>query len=231
MPLEPNPILLRPLADSTELIRLRWAVVAGQLAAVGVTAAAGKQKEATGLLIVVLIGAASNLVASRRSAPTPQLFLVLLIALDVLLITAMMALTGGALSPLIPLYVVYPVLGAIVLQPGLAWFNFAFVMVAHASLVVFLPWGSQLTRAQAPVTGHVWGLFRHPGRGQPVPGHDPASRAPGPVLGGSPPGPRPGLARAERAPDQPGHARGRGGPRACDPPGHHRDSGRRPGAP
>jgi len=154
-----DPSQLRPLADAAELIRLRWAAVAGQLAAVGVTAAAGKHREALGLLVVVLIGAASNLVAARRKAPAPQPFLIALIGLDVLLLSAMLVLTGGALSPLIPLYVVYPVLGAILLQPGMAWANFALVMAAHASLLVFAPWGGQLAKAQAPVAGHVWGLF------------------------------------------------------------------------
>lgn len=160
---------LRSLVDASEMVRLRWVAVAGQGLAIGLATVSGQPGPWWALLALVAVGAASNLAltASRRSVGEPVL--AGLLFLDVILLTGMLHLTGGALSPFTPLYLVFPVLGALILQPPLAWAAFGIVLASHGALVVgSFTWDQvePFLDVQAMHT-HVFGLYAAVGVGSP----------------------------------------------------------------
>ncbi len=131
-----SPAPIRRLVDATELVRLRWVAVIGEAAAVGVLIATGQPGPWAALGALVLIGALSNLALTFGRRAAGSTVLGALLALDVVLLTAMFALTSGALTPFSPLYLVFPVLAALMLPPGLAWGAFVFVLVCYGALVL-----------------------------------------------------------------------------------------------
>ncbi len=153
--------VFRPLVDAAELIRLRWVAVVGEILAVALMLATRSVGPWWILAIVVVASAASNLALTRSQKRAGPPALASLLALDILVLTALLALTGGALSPFTPLYLVFPVLAALILSPAMSWGVFAFVLVCYGTLVVLtLRLGSLMVPdTSAFVNTHMLGLY------------------------------------------------------------------------
>lgn len=102
------------------LVRLCWMAVAGQLAVVAVARWAFALEVPTrALLAIVALTAASNLLLGRiaeRSRPQTDAVAAGAIALDVVLLTTLLGLTGGPANPFSVLYLVHVALAALVLD-------------------------------------------------------------------------------------------------------------------
>lgn len=133
------------------VLRLRWGAAVGQL----VTALA--TRELLGLrfslgwvlaLIAATVG--SNLVlarALRRGVKPSERGLAALLLLDMLLLTAVLALTGGPNNPFSVLYMVHITLAAVVLGPRWAWPLVALGVGSYGALFL-LKYGGASTHAQ-----------------------------------------------------------------------------------
>jgi two-component system sensor histidine kinase RegB len=132
------------------IVRLRWLAAAGQIAAIGVAwAVLGLELPVAWLLSVAGITLASNvLLALLRprlgAAPGPAVFAIL--ALDVVLLTGLLALAGGPWNPFSVLYLVQVALAAVVLgvRPAVA---VALLSAAGYAALFFLPGDSALEHA------------------------------------------------------------------------------------
>lgn len=160
---------LRSLVDATEMVRLRWVAVMGQGIAIGLATVSGLPGPWWALLALVAIGGASNLALTLGRRTAGEAVLAGLLVLDIVLLTGMLQLTGSAQSPFTPLYLVFPVLAALFLQPRMAWLAFGIVVVSHGVLVgTTLLWGHPLPfQDQAAMHTHIFGLFAAVGVGSP----------------------------------------------------------------
>ncbi|RME28580.1 MAG: sensor histidine kinase [Deltaproteobacteria bacterium] len=147
--------------DAAELLRLRWVAVAGEILSVALLLATRAVGAWWILAVVVAASAASNLALtlSRKQAGHEEL--ASLLALDIVVLTALLLMTGGALSPFTPLYLVFPVLASLFLTPAMSWAIYAFVLVCYGSLVVLT---LRLGAAMVPDTSsfmhsHMLGLY------------------------------------------------------------------------
>jgi two-component system sensor histidine kinase RegB len=129
------------------LARLRWLALAGQLVAVSLAHAAFDERPRWAPVLGALAaGAASNAWLSRRArraADDPGASRVVggALSLDALLLTALLAASGGATNPLSVLYLVYVALAAVVL--GAAWSALlALAAVACFAALFALPGGA-----------------------------------------------------------------------------------------
>ncbi len=119
-----TPSLEAPQIVLNWLIRIRWLAVIGQLAATAASVAALDIKLpllAIGLVIATTL--ITNLVlqfSSLRQSPPRQLLTAVLLV-DVLLLSAILALTGGPTNPFCTLYVVHIVLAVLLLSPASSW--------------------------------------------------------------------------------------------------------------
>jgi two-component system, sensor histidine kinase RegB len=106
------------------LTRLRWLSIAGQLLALAVAWAAFDERPLWApVLAASLAGAASNLWLVRRtrrppSGPEAARLVGAALSLDIVLLTAILAASGGATNPLSALYLVDVALAAVVLGTG-----------------------------------------------------------------------------------------------------------------
>ena len=107
------------------LVRLRWGAVAGQLVTVlGASGLLRLPLPLGSLLGLIALAALSNLGAAlwlRRAARVPEAALALLMGLDVLVLTGLLALSGGPFNPFSTLYLVNLALAAVVLRPAWTW--------------------------------------------------------------------------------------------------------------
>ncbi len=106
------------------VLALRWGGLVTQLAVVATVGALGASQALIGPLIVIGVGVASNLALSAwasRRADVPDGVVGAAIVLDVLLLTAMLALTGGPMNPFAFLYVVHVATATVTLRPAWAW--------------------------------------------------------------------------------------------------------------
>ena len=105
------------------LVRMRWAAVLGQLLTVGVARwALGLDIHVAWLLAIVAFTAASNLVLAAfldRLAGHASEVAAAVIALDVVLLTTLLGLSGGAANPFSVLYLVHVSLAALLF--GFRW--------------------------------------------------------------------------------------------------------------
>lgn len=108
----------------TWLLRLRWVAVAGQvLVFTTVELLLGLRLPWLPLAIILAFEVASNVLGAwigKWRTPT-EAWLAALLAVDMLLLTAVLHFTGGALNPFTFLYMVHIALGAATLQPRWAW--------------------------------------------------------------------------------------------------------------
>lgn len=120
------------------LARLRWGALAGGVAAVLVAAHGMATELPVGILLGGLgLGVLTNAgleVATRRE-PDPSPWLALLtIGFDGLLLTALLALSGGASNPFSAVYLVYVTLAAVVLRGRWPWLVVALTVAGYGSL-------------------------------------------------------------------------------------------------
>lgn len=116
----------------SELVRLRWASLATQLALVlGVRFALDVPVPLEAALAIVGIGAASNLalVAARARVTSPDRLVGPVLLLDSVLLTALLYVSGGASNPFSVLYLVHVTLAAVT-----ATRRWAFIVVCASVL-------------------------------------------------------------------------------------------------
>ncbi len=122
------------------LLRFRWAVLAGQLLFVGTGRPWLGLSIPAWVVAIPVVVAASNLagraLTRRFSAATVAAGLLLL---DIVLLTALLAATGGAANPFTILYLVQIALSALVLRPRWTWLMAAASVVGFSSLFLFSP--------------------------------------------------------------------------------------------
>ena len=124
------------------LVDLRWWTL-GALLRVAGTIQGVLQMDVQWAALAVIMGAQalSNLAAKRltfgRSARQEEVILTGLLGLDILLLTAMLHVTGGPLNPFALLYIAHVALGAVVLPVLWSCGLTAMACVAYATLFVF----------------------------------------------------------------------------------------------
>jgi two-component system sensor histidine kinase RegB len=96
------------------LVRLRWVAVAGQLAAGVAVLGLGWPARVEVSAAVLLLTAISNAWLGRARDPSQALIFSIL-ALDIVLLTALLGAAGGAANPFTSLYIVHITLAAVVL--------------------------------------------------------------------------------------------------------------------
>jgi two-component system sensor histidine kinase RegB len=155
----PTPIPERAWVNLQWLARLRWAEIAGQAATVlvGQVVLDGRLPLAA-LLAVVSLGLVSNLAiemmffGERRAAGQPRVAptrpvhewqVAVVMILDIVILTALLALTGGPDNPFGLLYVVQIALAAVLVRAawtwmlvGLSFLGFGSLLLAHQPLIL-----------------------------------------------------------------------------------------------
>jgi two-component system, sensor histidine kinase RegB len=138
-------MLSRSKINARGLIRLRWATIAGQLATIAVAELALSVPLPIGALgAVIAFEICVNVVAialeQRQPDQTPR-WLSAFMAIDLLILTALLYLTGGPMNPFNFLYVVHIALAAVILPSRWAWglglvsiVAFGFLFVDHHPL-------------------------------------------------------------------------------------------------
>ena len=126
--------------------QLRWGALLGQLLTILLVDLGMHIKLPLGWLLAVLaVEAASNLWFlswSRRASVSASSVLALPMAIDIVLLTALLFLTGGPFNPSSFLYLVYLALAAVVLPARLTWSLVGLSLISFGMLFVgerFLP--------------------------------------------------------------------------------------------
>lgn len=115
------------------LLRLRWGAVVIQLLAMACVTGLGTRLPLAPMLAVVLAMGASNAVLAQLGDDRLGWTLSVLL-LDVVLLTAMLALSGGASNPFTVFFLVHVALGALLLRPRYAWLLAVATVMAFALL-------------------------------------------------------------------------------------------------
>ena len=161
------------------LITLRWVAIVGQLITILAVAYWLKvDLPIFSLMMIVGFTAATNvglLVARRRlgaeagSVPSRaparrELLLGSIMAVDILILTLMLAFTGGPHNPFVIFYLVNVALAAVLLPPRWSWFVFLLALACHGTLyVLYWPPATpmiQIAKSPAPA---VAGMSNRPG--------------------------------------------------------------------
>ena len=118
------------------LIRLRWGAAAGQLLTIGAAQALFGGLPVARLLALVAASFASNAVLAlgRRRLADPRSLCGGALALDTVLLTALLDASGGAYNPFSVLYLVYIALAAVVLRARWTWFLAGLSVVCYGLL-------------------------------------------------------------------------------------------------
>jgi two-component system sensor histidine kinase RegB len=145
------------------LLRIRWWSVVGQLAVVGISMFGLGLNVPLGVLVALIAGAAaSNVWATWFSAAfAPTRVSGSLLLLDVVILTAMLSLTGGPLNPFSMMYLVYITLAAVVLG---SWWTWTITLASAAGFaalfVVPVDEHSALSHAlSGQLAGHLQGMW------------------------------------------------------------------------
>lgn len=151
------------------LIKLRWGSFAGQLATiVGVHSALEIRIPLLPLLVVVAVGAASNLAVAlwfrTHQQEVREWHLASVMSLDIVLLTLLLFLTGGPENPFSVLYLVNIALAAVALQAQWTWMLVALALFGMGLLPFTeyraLPFGDLTpSEAQAIHQRGVWVAF------------------------------------------------------------------------
>ncbi len=132
------------------IVRLRWVAAAGQVLAIVVASAVlGLDLPVGWLLLVAAVTAVSNAALALlrpRLSRTPGPAVASVLALDVALLTALLALSGGPANPFSVLYLVHVALAAVVLGVPTA-LGIALLSAAGYAALFFLPGASGLEHA------------------------------------------------------------------------------------
>lgn len=124
-------------------MKLRWAAVAGQLAATLTAGWIWKLELPLGpMFFVIGLTFASNILFhwwAQRMDLVGEWSSATLMALDVALLTALLFLSGGPSNPFAALYFVHIALGAVVLRPTWLWMIVVLSFVGYGFLFVAVP--------------------------------------------------------------------------------------------
>lgn len=128
------------------LLRLRWGAILGQTVTIVVVRWILQMPLPLAFLFgIIAVEAATNVACHRRAAairPIEPWMLGALMVLDVLLLTALLYLTGGAFNPFSFLYLVHIALAAVVLTAGWTWALVGLSLACFGSLFLLPPWPS-----------------------------------------------------------------------------------------
>lgn len=120
------------------LVKLRWASIGGQAATIlGVEYAMGVPLPLAPLTAIVGVEVGTNLACAsphRRRPAVRERHLALLIALDLMLFTGLLYLTGGPTNPFSSLYLVHLSLAALAVGPRFTWALVALTLACSAAL-------------------------------------------------------------------------------------------------
>jgi two-component system sensor histidine kinase RegB len=137
---------LEPDASVRWLIRLRWVLLAGQAAALVIAPALGATGTWLAFGLAVVAGVASNLWLAAPG-PEPSRRLGPVLAIDVVLLTVLLASSGGPLNPFTILYLVFIVLSVVVLSARWTTAITTLALAGYAALFA-------MPAPPAPTTGH-----------------------------------------------------------------------------
>ncbi len=136
------------------LLRLRWAVVAGELAVLGGASLwLGAQPTWAWVLGLVAITVGTNL-AAARSTGRPRAWAAALLVFDVLALTGLLWLTGRASNPFTSLYLVYIAVAVVSLGAAASWGLVALAAAGFAALF----WGHD-PHAHHDMSLHLRGMW------------------------------------------------------------------------
>jgi len=145
------------------LLRIRWWSVVGQVTVIGISAFGLRfDIPVAALFAIVAVAAGSNAWARWFSARyPPTLVSGSLLLLDVVVLTAMLAVTGGPLNPFSMMYLVYITLAAVVLGSRWTWTITLAAAAGFAALfVVPVDEHSALSHAlSGQLAGHLQGMW------------------------------------------------------------------------
>lgn len=131
--------MTREAINFSWLIKLRWGAIAGQIVTIlGVARVVGVELPMTALFAVIAVELLSNIVcvaAARRRTP-PEWWCGVVMALDVVLLTALLHLTGGPFNPFSFLYLVEISLAAVILRARWTWTLVLVSLVGSGALFV-----------------------------------------------------------------------------------------------
>ncbi len=159
---------LEPTVTLPWLVRLRWLFFAGQVTVLAISNLVGQARTTPdGVLIAAVAGyGVSNLAlrgigrlgARAPLADQPALLMGGVLILDGLLLTAMLAASGGASNPFSVLYLVHITLAALVL--GARWtFAISALCTVEYGLLFLLPAGHVMHHGSAGFDQHLYGMF------------------------------------------------------------------------
>lgn len=104
-----------------EVVRIRWAAIGVLAAAVAAGWGLRVALPAGALLAVLALAAGTNFVLPRFEGHRPQRVLGVVLVLDVLFVTALLALTGGPVNPFSISYLIFVMLAAITTSSVWTW--------------------------------------------------------------------------------------------------------------
>lgn len=126
------------------LLRLRWGAVVGQAVLVLVAHFGLRLPQALGpLFTTIAVGAASNVAVtlwSRRAREVREWAVWAVLALDVVLLTVLLDLSGGPFNPFAALYLVHIALAAVVLRERWTWALLGLTAACFGVLFVHHMW-------------------------------------------------------------------------------------------
>jgi two-component system sensor histidine kinase RegB len=143
------------------LLRLRWVAICGQVVTVvAVELVLGIDLPWAPILVIIALETGSNLAFAlwaRRTAEVAEWVIGLLMAVDVLLLTGLLYVSGGAVNPFTVLYLINIALAAVVLTPRWSWGLTVFSILCFGLL--FLE--EQLGTADGGGSGHAHHMRMH----------------------------------------------------------------------
>ena len=142
------------------LWKLRWGAAAGQLGLVlaGEWVLGGLRHFGI-LLALVACTALSNLAFTRARFRAGGRLLPAVLVLDVGLLTAMLAVSGGASNPFSVFFLVHVALASVLLRPAYAWAMVVLTVAAFGALFA-LPGGNHAMHVHgSSFSGHLWGMW------------------------------------------------------------------------
>ena len=150
--------------DVSWLVRLRWAAAAlFLLLALAARSVFHIPVPVVAVAVVWGLEVASNVALAlwvRRHRTVRATTVAALMALDTLLLTVLLALSGGPSNPFSVLYLVDVALGAVVLTPSLTWALLALVLACFGSLFLPAPWSGRVELGHAELMRlHLRGMW------------------------------------------------------------------------
>jgi two-component system sensor histidine kinase RegB len=132
-------------------LRLRWLLLGAQVAVVVLSRSIfGARMSLPPALVVIAVGTLANLALwPLRARRVSERGLALLLGSDVVLLTALLFITGGAFNPFSLLYFVPLAIAPVMLSPAWTWSLLTFAAASYAFLFTDPAWLSRALRVEA----------------------------------------------------------------------------------